>query len=296
MRPRGAVESRWVEISVTLDAVAHEALGAFLFDLGCDGIVTQSFQDATLKAYLPFKEDLEDIRARTDQFLEKLVFIFPEIDSPEVSLATIEDRDWNRNWRRFFRPDKVTHELLIVPAWETVPDSRETHVIRIDPGPAFGTGKHPTTRMCLQAMEDLPVGSRWTLLDVGTGSGILSLYGAILGAHRVVALDTDPEAIRWAVRNAALNRRKGAIDFSLIPLDKIENRFTVVTANLILSTILDLLPNLSRVMEKGGWLILSGILQDQVTTIEEVLPKYDLINDGLLELEEWASLIVRRMR
>jgi ribosomal protein L11 methyltransferase len=296
LKPPGAVESRWIEISVTLDAVAHEALGAFFFDLGCDGIVTQSFQDATLKAYLPFKEDLEDIRARTDQFLQKLTDIFPEIGSPEVSLGTIEDRDWNRNWRRFFRPHKVTHELLIVPAWETVPDSQETRVIRIDPGPAFGTGKHPTTQMCLQAMEDLPVGSQWTLLDVGTGSGILSLYGVILGAHRIVALDIDPEAIRWAERNAALNRRKGTILFSLTPLDEIEDGFTVVTANLILSTILDLLPHLSRVIEKEGWLILSGILQDQVSTIEKVLPKYDLMKDGILALEEWTCLIARRMR
>ena len=296
MRPQGAVESRWIEISITLDAVAHEALGAFLFDLGCCGIVTQSLQDATLKAYFPFREDLEEIRARTDQFLRKLAGIFPEIGSPEVSLGTIDDQDWNRNWRLFFRPHKVTRELLIVPAWETVPDSLDTHVIHIDPGPAFGTGKHPTTRMCLQAMEDLPVARGWTLLDVGTGSGILSLYGVNLGAHRIVALDTDPEAIRWAKRNAVLNRLQGAINFSLIPLARIEDRFTVVIANLILSTILDLLPHLSRVMEKEGWLILSGILKDQVSTIEEVLPKYDLINDGLLELEEWTCLIGRQVR
>jgi ribosomal protein L11 methyltransferase len=285
-----------VEISITLDPVTHEALGAFLFDLGCEGLVTQGFQDATVKAYLPFMENLEDIRTRIDQFLQKLTTIFPQVGASQVSFKTIEDQDWNRNWRRFFRPDKITHELLIVPAWEPVPDSWNNHIIRLDPGPAFGTGKHPTTRMCLQAMEDLPVGRGWSLLDVGTGSGILSLYGAVLGARRVVALDTDPEAIRWAERNAALNRRMGAIHFALTPLDQIDDHFTVVAANLILGTILDLFPYLSRVMEKEGWLILSGILQGQVPAIEEVLPKYDLIKQGLLELEEWACLVGRRVR
>jgi ribosomal protein L11 methyltransferase len=295
LRPQDPVGTKWIEISATLNPFGHEALGAFLFDLGCEGIVTQSPQDDGLKAYLPFREDLEGIRTRIDQFLQELSRIMPEIGVPRFSLGTIEDQDWNRNWRRFFRPEKVTRQLLIVPAWESVPDSRDTHVIRMDPGPAFGTGQHPTTRMCLQAMEDLIVGGRWTLLDVGTGSGILSLYGVILRAGRVVALDIDPEAIRWAKRNANLNALAGKITFTTTPLEKIQGPFSVVTANIVMSTILDLLPHLARVLERKGWLILSGLLRNQVPFLEKVLKTRGLMRGMVLEEDEWACLIVRNL-
>ncbi len=172
--------SGWLEISIHLPPVAHDPLSAFLFDLGCSGIVSEDFQDHTLKAYLPFQEDLEDIRSRIEVFLQNLKEVFPEAHSPKWTLKKIEDRDWSRNWRRFFRSERVTLGVMIVPAWESLPPSFEGHVIRIDPGPAFGTGQHPTTRMCLEAMERLQISPSWTMLDVGTGSGILAIYGAIL--------------------------------------------------------------------------------------------------------------------
>ena len=129
--------SEWLEISIDINPVAHESVSAFLFDLGCSGVVSKDFQDCPLKSYLTFPENLDGIRNRISVFLGRLKEIFPEIPSPELTLTKIEDQDWNVNWRRFFHADRVTPRLMFVPSWEPVPDVTGGHVIRIDPGPAF---------------------------------------------------------------------------------------------------------------------------------------------------------------
>jgi ribosomal protein L11 methyltransferase len=161
----------WLEISIEIDPVAHEALSAFLFDLGCEGTISGDSPDRSFKAYFSFQKDLEDIENRIGVFLQKLEDIFPEVRSPMLTVRKIEDQDWSRLWRRFFRPDRVTERLMIFPAWEPIPRDQKGDVIRIDPGLAFGTGQHPTSRMCLEAMESVPLPGSWTMLDVGTGSG-----------------------------------------------------------------------------------------------------------------------------
>ena len=283
----------WIEISIDIHHEANEALSAFLFDLGCKGVVTEGLRDHKLKAYLAFPKNLEDIRNRINVFLQGLKEIFPEIPSPELTFSKIEDQDWSRSWRRFFRPDRVTRRLMVLPAWEPVPHSIDGHVVRIDPGPAFGTGQHPTTRMCLEAMEKAPLPELWTLLDVGTGSGILAIYGVKLGAGRVAAIDIDPEAIRWAERNIELNDLSGVIDLSSRPLEKWKDKFSLVTANLILGVILELIPHFSRVLAPDGRLVLSGILRDQVKKVEGGLSEYGFDKDLVLYKEEWACLIAK---
>ena len=285
----------WLEISILTDPVAHESLSAFLFDLGCSGVVLENFRDSALKAYLPFQEKIEDLRNRLNVFLRNLEEIFPQIPSPELTISKIEDQDWSRNWQRFFHPERVTGKLSIWPAWEPIPASVNGHVIRIDPGPAFGTGQHPTTRMCLEAMEKIVPPESWTLLDVGTGSGILAMYGAMLGAKRIVAIDTDPEALRWAKQNIDLNRLTGSIEFSSISIEKLEDPFSVLVANLILGEILDIFPNFPRLLKPGGLLILSGILEDQVEQVKSVLDSYGFCEHEILFQEEWACLIAKKV-
>ena len=160
-------------------------------------------------------------------------------------MAWIEDQDWSTSWRQFFRPQRITERLTVLPAWMPEPPSCGEWVIKMDPGPAFGTGQHPTTRLCLEAMERLSPQGPWTMLDVGTGSGILAIYGARLGAKRILALDTDPEALRWAERNMDLNALTGSIELSSLPLETQTGTFSLITANLTLETILELLPYLS---------------------------------------------------
>ncbi len=269
-------------------------MSAFLFDLGCSGVVLENFRDSSLKSYLPFQENFEDLRNRIQVFLRYLAEIFPQVRSPELTVSKIEDQDWSRNWQRFFHPERVTRKLSIWPAWEPLPASINGHVIRIDPGPAFGTGQHATTRMCLEAMEKIVPSESWTLLDVGTGSGILAMYGTMLGAKKIVAIDTDPEALRWAKQNIELNGLTGSIAFSSIPIEKLEDPCSVLVANLILGEILDIFPNFPRLLNPEGLLILSGILEDQVEQIKNVLDSYEFCEPEILFQEEWACMIAKK--
>ena len=247
-----------------------------------------------MRAYLPFQQDLEEIRTRIDLYLHGLKEIFPDVPSPAIQFSQVEDQDWGLSWRRFFRPVQVTPGLLILPAWEPVPRTDVAHIIRMDPGPAFGTGQHPTTRMCLEAMERVPLRRPWTLLDVGTGSGILAIYGVQLGAEKVLALDTDPEAVRWAGQNIRLNEVFESINLSPGPVEQLKEAFSLVCANLILGEILMLMPTFQRLVNPEGWLILSGILESQVRKVVLSLSENGLQAHEILHQGEWACVIAAR--
>jgi ribosomal protein L11 methyltransferase len=148
--------------------------------------------------------------------------------------------------------------------------------------------------MCLQALERLPKPEFWTMLDVGTGSGILGIYGAKLGCKRVLALDTDPEALRWAERNMALNKVSDTMHLSALTLHDIEEQFTIVVANLILHAILELLPLFCKVIEPDGHLILSGILGEQVHGVKDQLAHHAFENMEVKLEGEWACTVVQK--
>jgi ribosomal protein L11 methyltransferase len=294
MAHSSSTQPAWLEISLQADPVLHDPLSAYLFDLGCTGVVSEDFQDRRLRGYLPFQQDLEEIRNRIALYLQNLQEIFPDIPSPTLQISKMDDQDWGLNWRRFFRPTRVTPGLLILPAWEPIPETDASHIIRMDPGPAFGTGQHPTTRMCLEAMERISSRRPWTLLDVGTGSGILAIYGIKLGAEQVLAVDTDPEAIRWAGQNIRLNHAAEAIRLSQERVEQMREKFSLVCANLILGEILRLMPSFSRLIKTGGWLILSGILENQVREIAASLSKNGLEIRETLHQGEWACVIAAK--
>jgi ribosomal protein L11 methyltransferase len=143
-------------------------------------------------------------------------------------------------------------------------------------------------------METISRPDPWTLLDVGTGSGILAVYGAKLGARKVVAMDIDPEAVRWAERNVRLNGLEGDIQLSAVPLDQWKETFFMVTANLILGTILDLMSQFPRVVKPEGWLILSGLLRDQVERVKSPLEDQGFVLYETLFQKEWAAILARK--
>jgi ribosomal protein L11 methyltransferase len=284
----------WLEISFDIHPLAEEALCSFLFDIGCSGIVQEDFGNPSIKAFIPFEANFEDVRQKIHLFLSEVSHIFPEITPATVEFSTVEDVDWGIRWKRFFKPELVTPVLLIVPAWEPVPEMAEYKVIRIDPGPAFGTGQHPTTRMCLNAMEKVIPEFSWDMLDVGTGSGILAIYGALLGAQKITAIDIDNEALRWAARNISLNKLTGKIDLSSVPLEQLMGNFSLLTANLIFKEILRTIKHLSRLTRPMGWLILSGLLWNQIPEIEVVLDKHGFSLKEIMDMEEWSCIFARK--
>lgn len=273
---------------------AHEGLFSFLFDLGCEGIVTESFGDSCIKTCLPKNINPEDFRVKIEKYIQNVKEIFPDVENYWVSFNRIKDQDWSLTWRKFFRPEFVTEKLLIVPAWEPMTKEPGYNIIRIDPGPAFGTGQHPTTRMCLSAMEGIDLPGEFTLLDVGTGSGILAMYGAILGASKIMAIDIDPEAVRWGRYNIELNSLSEIIKISTTPIETIEETFSVVLGNLILGTILELNGYLSRVIAQGGYLIVSGILKEQVEKVEIRFNRLGFNREEVLFEDEWACVIFNK--
>ena len=287
--------SEWLEVAIEAAPELHDPLSAFFFDLGATGVVLEDFGSHTLKAYLPLRESPEDIRNRVSVYLQHLLQIHPDLPSPGFKLQRMENQDWQKNWQRFFHPVSVTPNLLILPIWEDPPPKvQETHVIHLDPGPAFGTGQHATTKMCLQAMETFGPERLQTLLDVGTGSGILAIYGAKLGFKKIMAVDVDPEAVRWAERNIGLNGVANAISLSGTNIETIEDRFSLVCANLILGELQRLMPDFSRLVDFNGFLLASGILRDQVERIEEMLSTAGFSLHQILYEDEWACMVLRK--
>jgi ribosomal protein L11 methyltransferase len=246
-----------------------------------------------MMAYLPKDAGLEKVREDLETFLRNLTELLPEIPAPVLDIKEIANQDWGTSWRSFFYLEKITDNLMILPAWEAMPDPVKCHVIRIDPGTAFGTGKHETTRMCLKAIEENVPDKPWSMLDVGTGSGILSVYGAMLGAEEITAIDIDPEAVRWAEKNIELNEIPVKIDLSTTPLEEIDRQYDIVAANLIKNTILELNPLFPKVLAPDGMLILSGILKEQVDLIVEDLLTYGMKKIDEIAMGEWACLLVK---
>ncbi|MEJ2024113.1 MAG: 50S ribosomal protein L11 methyltransferase [Deltaproteobacteria bacterium] len=287
-------EPEWMEVSIHADPVALEGLSAALFELGCAGMVTDNFGDNIVKAYFQVPERIEELRKAISSSVRELAFHFPHLPPMEVFYSPVKNEDWAIKWREFFRKERVTPFLTIVPAWEPVCEKPATATIRMDPGPAFGTGKHPTTRLCLRAMELVAKPPSWDLLDVGTGSGFLAIYGSLLGAEKINAIDIDETALHWAEKNIRLNGAGERVELSSTPLAELKQSFFMVTANLILNTILDLMSHFPRVVNRAGWLILSGLLEDQVSRVRRSLELHGFVWEKSLFQGAWGCLLARR--
>lgn len=296
MKPSKHSPTDWIEVTLETDPVTHEAVSDFLMDMpGCAGVQVDESDAPVLKAYLPGEgASMEDLGIRIEAFLARLAAVFPEAGPSSFRLDRIQDQDWRTAWRKHFRPEQVTRNLLILPAWDPVPSNPGGRILRMDPGPAFGTGGHATTRMCLQAMEDFAPKGPFSLLDVGTGSGILAMYGVLLGASPVAAVDVDEEALRWAEWNLELNDLIGAVKLSSEPIDKWKTPFSMVTANLVLDVILDLMPCFPVVVGPGGILVLSGLLREQSREVAPALARIGFKVVSELQREEWACVVAVR--
>ncbi|MEB3322997.1 MAG: 50S ribosomal protein L11 methyltransferase [Synechococcaceae cyanobacterium] len=250
-----------------------------------------------LLAWLPAGDGPADQRAEIERRLAPLGEPFG-IQVPPVRWRRQEEEDWSRTWKRHWGPDPVGERLLILPAWLDPPARHAGRlVIRIDPGSAFGTGSHPSTRLCLEALEGRPpAGLR--VADLGCGSGILSLAALRLGAREVAAADTDPLAVRATRENAALNgfpvlRVTGGSVDALAAL--LEGRpADVLLCNILAPVIERLCPGFERLLAPGGIGWLSGLLVDQVPALEGALAAAGWRAELVARKEPWGLLAIRR--
>jgi ribosomal protein L11 methyltransferase len=208
---------------------------------------------------------------------------------------TVHEEDWAESWKQFWHVQPITQRLTICPSWETYTPSRPDEVvIELDPGCAFGTGTHETTRLMLQGIEQLaqeqPLSSV-SILDVGTGSGVLAIYAAKLGCRTVMALDSDPVAVRAAQENVAINGVSDAVTVSETPLDSLcHTRYDIVLANIIAPVILELLDEMVLRLEPGGTLLLSGLIESSIGRVEAALQVAGLDSLQTTRQGDWYAL------
>lgn len=211
----------------------------------------------------------------------------------KVCFSEIADEDWSSKWKEHFKPLRVGKRFLVSPTWEPQPRDPELLIIRIDPGRAFGTGHHETTRLCLEWLEScgLPRSSMpVSLLDVGTGSGILAIGAALLGFEKIEAVDNDPEAVETAKENVLLNGLSGRIRLLCATPEEVEGQFDAVISNIESGPLIRMAETIASRVRDGGRLALSGILAEQADEVCAEYEKMGLAPAGRIAAGEWVLL------
>lgn len=199
----------------------------------------------------------------------------------EISTENVQEDDWLNNWRKYFKPQKIGEKLLINPSWFEVPKDNTRAVLNIDPGLAFGTGKHETTRLCLKMLEKY-VKEGQTVLDIGCGSGILGIASVLLGAQKSVGVDIDEKAVKTASQNAKLNKVEDKFTALCGDLtDKINEKFDIIVANIVADVIINLSSGVDSFMTKDALFIISGIIDSRADEVRaKVSEKFKLIKEA----------------
>jgi ribosomal protein L11 methyltransferase len=296
---------RWLQVELTVSGELAEPVSELLARCGQGGVVVAPANAASfdvdpdqvlVRTYLADDDSLPTQRRAIEHGLWHLSQIQP---LPEPGYRYVENQDWSSAWKADYRPIHVGARLLIQPSW-LEPEQTDRLVVRVDPGMAFGTGTHPTTRLCLEIMETrLHAGD--TMVDLGAGSGILSIAGALLGASRVIAYDISEAAVTAARANVHANRvssqvevREGSLERMLLDEDAglVPN---LILANILAPVIEGMLgAGLADALPAGGCLIVSGILEDQSAEVERAAKRAGLTLVERRTRHDWCALVLKR--
>jgi len=298
----------WIEISLTVDGELAEAMAAVLARFAPNGVVIESdvifvnadnpgtpLDEVRVCAYLSVDEKIEETRRKVEEALWYLGRIQP---LPAPTFTPIADQNWMEAWKKHYKPISVGEKLIIVPAWLESPDVVRIPIC-INPGMAFGTGTHPTTQICLELLEKyLPVGG--DVIDIGCGSGILSIAALKLGAVRVMAVDIDETAIEACRENAKLNNIGEELIVIAGSLNEIQAKripvikAPLVLANILASTLIEMLQaGLADLITLDGVLILSGILEEQVVGVISSAQACGVSLVEQRQKDDWVGLVFK---
>lgn len=282
----------WTAVLVTIPAAAAEPLGAFLLDVGSPGLLTEDIGDTVvITAYFADRAPIAHIR----NYCDRLEQLFPGASSATIEQRAVKEQEWADNWRSHFPPLWVGKRLFIHPPWiREIPPGRIG--VEIEPGMAFGTGQHPSTRGCLVLLEQLfPATPHAVVVDLGTGSGILAITAALLGAGRAWAVDVDPEARRIAQRNATLNRVDTIVRVC-DSLEQVREPCDLLMANLFAGQLIELAPRIAASLRQGGVAIGAGILRGEEEAVGSAWADAGLGFVARLEEQGWVALAYRTPR
>jgi ribosomal protein L11 methyltransferase len=302
----------WWDIYVQVSEGMIDAVSACLQRLGSSGVViheeTILSPDGALQAarrsgeavlYGAFRQD--DVLATQicalQQFLASCVLHGESSAAWKLYCRPLHAHDYLTQWRRFFRPLSIGSRLVIYPPWETMPLPPEAVGLVLDPGQAFGTGLHPTTHMCLtHLVQRVSRSQTGPVLDVGCGSGVLSLAALQLGAESAVGVDIDAQAIEVAARNARLNGLQERVQFRHGSVETVTGQFAVLTANIYLGPLVDMMEAFVQRLTPQGVVILSGILAHQELALQAAMQAAGLALQQRLEETGWVALVGQRRR
>lgn len=305
----------WKELAVTVSTPAVEAVAELFYQAGCTGVVIEDenvlreyiqsgvwdYHDfklpeisdvAVVKGYFAADEFFPGRKDELEKGLRGVLDYFPDAVI-RLNLGSVREKDWATAWKAFFKPVKVGKRIVIKPSWENYLEEKEDIIVELDPGMAFGTGTHPTTSLCVRALEStVKPGS--VVYDIGTGSGVLAIAAAKLGA-KVKAVDLDPVAVRVARENVANNHLTERIQVEHGNLaDVLTGSADVVVANIIADIIIVLAEDLERILRPGGVCLASGIISERQQDVVNALETKGLLIEQVDDEKGWVLIRARR--
>lgn len=319
LHSKGVLKMEWSEVEVHTTNEAVEPVANVLTEFGAAGVSIEDVadflrerEDKFGEIYALKREDYPEdgviIKAyflKTAEFVEQI----PEIEETLKNLTTfdiplgkfqfvvndVDDEEWATAWKKYYHPVQITDRITIVPSWESYTPSANEIIIELDPGMAFGTGTHPTTQLCIRALSDY-LQPNDEIIDVGTGSGVLSIASAKLGAKSVLATDLDEIATRAAEENIILNKTEHIITVKQNNLlqDINKSNVDVVVANILAEVILLFPEDVYRALKPGGIFIASGIIEDKAKVVEEALKNAGLVIEKIEQQGDWVAIISKR--
>ncbi|MGE7623298.1 50S ribosomal protein L11 methyltransferase [Viridibacillus sp. NPDC096237] len=310
---------KWSELSIHTTSEAVEAISNILHEAGASGVVIEDSEDygkeradqfgeiydlnpkdfpkdgVIVKAYLAETSFLGETVEEIKVAINNLVNYDINIGHNKVTLNEVNEEDWATAWKKYYHPVKISNRFTIVPTWEDYePVNSDELIIELDPGMAFGTGTHPTTVLCLQALEKT-IKATDSVVDVGTGSGVLSIGAALLGAKHIHALDLDEVAVRSAIENVQLNKVEEVIDVMQGNLlDTVKEPADVVVANILAEVIMTFTDDAYTIVKPGGLFITSGIIEPKKDDVKASLEKAGFIIEEVMMMEDWVAIISRK--
>ena len=311
----------WTEASIYTSTEGVELLCGKLLELGINGFAVEDAQDfeAFLEETTPHWDYVDDsLMALKDAETRVIVYLPKNVQGAqtlaavssvvralkaddaegrmgrlEISCGSLLEEDWENNWKQYYKPIRVGKHLVVVPSWEEYEKQADDIILKLDPGMAFGTGTHATTRLCMELLEQ-SVTSGCTVLDVGCGSGILAVCGVLLGASHADGVDIDELAAKIAGENAGLNGVEDRTHFVQGDLtDKISGQYDVICANIVADVIIRLCPSIRQFLKPNGYFLASGIIDERSVEVQKAI-----LNCGMqiVDRREEAGWVALRCR
>lgn len=306
----------WLEVSIITSSEAMEAVSGIMYNTGVKGVSIEDPEDIEYKKNHPgdwdyFDETLLVVKDGVvikgyykddESFEEYISYIKESIDNLHtygidkgqgiVTVTKVNEADWENNWKKYYKPTKIGQKIVVRPIWEEYKASPEELVIDLDPGMAFGTGTHETTRMCVKALERY-VKEDSTVFDIGTGSGILAIAAAKLKANKVIGVDLDPVAVKSAKENISFNEVDNIEILHGNLMDVVNGKANIVVANIIADIIIFLTDEVKGFIEKDGYFISSGIIKDRKQDVINKLKSsgFEIIEENTEG--EWVCIVAK---